>query len=248
MDKATQQALIALNLEFYDSCAQSFSATRQKVQPGVRKLLERILSDATLLDLGCGNGNFARKLAAQGFTGHYLGLDGSAAFIQEAQALLSSVSSRAVFTFHQADLTTPDWASGLSSASFDVITAFAVLHHLPGEDLPRQIFQQAWDLLKPTGHFFLSVWQVQNSPRLCSHSLPWSSIEIDSHELSANDLLMDWRGDAANSHTAMRYVHLFSPLELQNLGTSSGLVMEDEFFSDGKQGDLALYEGWSKAQ
>jgi hypothetical protein len=33
---------------------------------------------------------------------------------------------------------------------------------------------------------------------------------------------------------------------LTTAGLSSGLILENEFFSDGKEGDLALYQVWNK--
>lgn len=246
MDAQTQEILLNLNRDFYNTYAQSFSATRQKIQPGVSKLLSCLPLDAHLLDLGCGNGNFALALAEHEFNGTYLGLDGSPTFIREAALALSAFDSVASFHFHQADLTSDHWLQELSVSRFDIISAFAVLHHLPGEALHTRLFGQVSQLLRTGGWFFLSTWQIQNNPRLYSHILPWDQLPIIQEELSPNDFLMDWRAEGAKSAIGRRYVHLFTPEELHNLGKFAGLELQDEFFSDGKQGNLSFYQVWQK--
>jgi len=60
-----------LNQEFYQRFSNSFSATRQRVQPGVDRILEEVPQSAQWLDIGCGNGNLAangRRKAAKVFT------------------------------------------------------------------------------------------------------------------------------------------------------------------------------------
>ena len=66
MNSATTERLLKLNHEFYNRFGESFSATRQRLQPGVRKILETIPDDVSVLDLGCGNGNFLRELSVRG--------------------------------------------------------------------------------------------------------------------------------------------------------------------------------------
>jgi len=94
MDSQTQERLLEINREFYAQNASSFSKTRRNVQPGVRQLIPSIPHNAKLLDIGCGNGNFALALAHAGFQGTYLGIDRSTAFIQEAQQAVRSPENR----------------------------------------------------------------------------------------------------------------------------------------------------------
>ncbi|MFM8370634.1 MAG: hypothetical protein ACKOBD_17950, partial [Chloroflexota bacterium] len=62
MDASITKQLIELNRKFYDQFGESFSATRQRLQPGVKKILDSIKVDESVLDLGCGNGFFLREL------------------------------------------------------------------------------------------------------------------------------------------------------------------------------------------
>jgi len=56
VDSNTVNRLIELNRQFYQTFAGAFSATRQRIQPGVRRQIEQLPANARLLDLGCGNG------------------------------------------------------------------------------------------------------------------------------------------------------------------------------------------------
>ena len=56
MNSSTAQRLLEVNHEFYNRLGEQFSATRQRLQPGVKKILESIQDDVSVLDLGCGNG------------------------------------------------------------------------------------------------------------------------------------------------------------------------------------------------
>jgi hypothetical protein len=62
MNSDITKQLIELNRKFYDQFGDSFSATRQRLQPGVKKILETIQADDSVLDLGCGNGHFLHEL------------------------------------------------------------------------------------------------------------------------------------------------------------------------------------------
>ncbi len=74
MSPKTSRKLLALNKNFYENNAQSFSSTRYAIQPGVRSLLPSMLTARTILDLGCGNGNLALALDKAGFCHEYFGV------------------------------------------------------------------------------------------------------------------------------------------------------------------------------
>ena len=246
MDSQTQERLLEINREFYAQNASSFSKTRRNVQPGVLRLIPSIPHNAKLLDIGCGNGNFALALAHAGFQGTYLGIDGSTAFIQEAQQAVALLKTAGEFRFQAADLASPHWVEAFQPASFDLVTCFAVLHHLPGKALQQAIFTQSGLLLRSGGQLMLSVWQVFQSPTLTARILPWESVGINSEQLEPGDILLDWRAGPASEQPACRYVHVFTSEELIALGDAAGLSLSSEFYSDGKNQRLALYQVWEK--
>jgi tRNA (uracil-5-)-methyltransferase TRM9 len=238
------EKLLRLNRQFYQTFALQFSASRQRLQPGVRRILESLPGDADLLDLGCGNGELARELRRRGHTGVYIGLDQGLELLREAEkAPLEPLRA----TFVQADLASPEWAEnirwlGSSSVIFkpDVVLAFAVLHHLPGEALRLQALQNARGCLGRGGIFVHSEWQFLSSPRWRGRIQPWELIGLSADEVDPGDFLLDWR---RGGH-GLRYVHHFSEDELKRLAVGSSFQVVETFFSDGEGGRLGIYQVW----
>jgi len=236
------EKLLRLNQDFYAIYAQSFAATRHSVQPGVQRLLPQIMQAEVVLDLGCGNGNLAELLKSEGFSGSYIGVDENAYFLEQA-AVATQDATCGNYSFRQGSLVDSSCLEWFDQA--DAICSFATLHHLPGADLHVQFFSSVSSKLRPNGHFFLSCWQVLGNQRLEKHLVPWGPMGIKIESLGEADLLMDWRADPGKP-AKLRYVHHFSPSELRALGESQGLILQDEFFSDGKEGNLGLYQVWQK--
>lgn len=235
MQDAIISRLLTLNQEFYQTFGNSFAETRSRLQPGVIQTLEDAPQDASVLDLGCGTGGVARRLAALGHRAAYLGLDSSAVLLSHTQA--SSDHPRA--EFRQADLADPSWAQHIQT-SFDRIFAFAMLHHIPGERLRLSLLRQIHTVLKEDGVFVLSVWNFTASPRLKARILPWDTIGLDSNAVESGDYLLDWRRDGHG----IRYVHLFDEDQLAKLASAAGFRVEKVWHSDGEGGRLGLYERW----
>ncbi len=242
MHPDTQERLLALNRDFYEGFADSFSDTRGRVQPGVRRILSQIDPQDRVLDLGCGNGTLARALARSGFRGHYLGLDMSEGLLENAARLLDA-PDQGSFAFRTVDLASAGWAGAVAGEGFDWVVSFAVFHHLPGLSLRRQVVSTMVQLVSPGGKAAVSVWQWQNSPRLRKRVLPWSAAGLSEDALDPGDVLLDWR---AADRIGLRYVHTFDAAELSDLAQDGGFDVVDCFYSDGKPGNLALYQIWQR--
>ncbi|MFW5714103.1 MAG: class I SAM-dependent methyltransferase [Brevefilum sp.] len=244
MEKDVQNQLLKINEQFYDQYAPSFSATRGRVQPGVRRLMNRMKPTASIVDVGCGNGTLARALSTTGFSGRYLGLDMSEGLLENAAKGLHS-SENADYQFQQVDLAEPDWVESIPGSPYDWLVSFAVLHHIPGENMRNRTVAGFASLVSPKSSVAVSVWQWQNSPRLRKRVLPWSKVGLDPEEIDEGDVLLDWR---AGETPGIRYVHTFDEFELTALASSTGFTVQDTFYSDGKTGDLALYQIWQLEQ
>ncbi len=240
MEPTIQKKLLEINRAFYDHFDGSFSATRGHVQPGVDKLLKQFDQDVNVLDVGCGNGTLARALKSEGFTGSYLGVDMSAGLLEKAKKLLGSASANH-FDFRLFDIADAQWISHVPQKAYDWVAVFAVLHHLPGKDLRLQIARDFRKLISPEGCVTVSVWQWQNSLRLRKRVLPWFTVGILQQQLDEGDVLLDWR---AGKTIGLRYVHTFSEESLTHLANEAGFKVIDVFYSDGKTGDLAMYQVW----
>jgi tRNA (uracil-5-)-methyltransferase TRM9 len=242
MERRVRNKLLEINQVFYESFAQSFSVTRHQVQPGVRQVIDHIKPNAAVLDVGCGNGTLAQALAARGFSGHYLGLDMSASLLNKAETLIGDPPT-GDYAFQQVDLSAANWQNDLHPGLYDWLVSFAVLHHLPGDDLRLQTALAFHELINPDGYVAVSVWQWHNSPRLRKRVQPWSTVGINPEALEDGDVLLDWR---AGETPGVRYVHTFTEGSLSNLAERAGFQVWERFYSDGKTGDLALYQIWQQ--
>lgn len=238
MDSSTVKRLIRLNHEFYTRFGDSFSLTRQRIQPGVRRVLETLHGDENILDLGCGNGELARELARRDHRGSYLGVDNSLPLLRYAETVPESFSA----SFKRGDLTKLSAFSNELSANgnWSLITAFAVLHHIPSVTLRLEILRTVHGLLKPGGNFIHSNWQFLKSEKLKARIQPWASVSISKSDVDAGDYLLDWR----DKGSGLRYVHHFDESELKKLADQTGFQILETFCSDGEGGDLGLYQIW----
>ena len=235
VNPTTLSRLLNLNRQFYQTFAKQFSATRQRLQPGVMQVLRQVSLTDDLLDLGCGNGELARHLARNGHHGAYTGIDFSTALLEQAASGLP-----ANFRFLKADISTQDWDVPLASQKYDAILAFAVLHHLPGLDLRTQVLRKVRAKLASGGSFMHSEWQFLNSPRLTARVQPWEAVGLAQTEVDPSDYLLDWR----QGGQGLRYVHHFSETELEELATATGFSIVESFLSDGENHRLGLYQVW----
>jgi tRNA (uracil-5-)-methyltransferase TRM9 len=241
MKTATAARLVALNKLFYQTFGREFSSTRQRLQPGVMRILERLEGGESILDLGCGNGELVRQLMRQGHRGAYTGLDISLSLLETARHGWEDAPA----TFLQADLNTPNWDKKIpkSLPPFDVVTAFAALHHIPGAMRRLEVLKKVRTLLRPGGKFIHSEWQFLNSDKLRQRIQPWSEAGIDEADLEPNDYLVDWRLGGRG----LRYVHHFDEAELEALAKGSRFRVCEGFLSDGENGRLGLYQVWERA-
>jgi len=232
--------LLDLNRRFYTDFGESFSATRGRIQPGVQQVIDTLNGDETILDLGCGNGELARTLAREGHRGAYLGLDFSLPLLSDAESVPEGFSAE----FREVDLKKLSAFSDQLSARIHwaIITSFATLHHIPSVEIRFDMLKTVNGLLAEGGRFIHSNWQFLNSPRLRSRVQNWSEVGLTESDVDENDYLLDWRSGG----TGLRYVHHFSEAELASLAESSGFKVFETFYSDGKEGNLSIYQEWQK--
>ena len=253
MQPDVARQLIELNRKFYSDFGDAFAATRRRIQPGIRTVLQRLSKLAPhpgrWLDLGCGGGQVALAWAAFHRKGDYLGIDFSLELLTEARARAADIAAPGLsVAYAQSDLSAQALAAEFQPETFDGVLAFASLHHLPTYELRLALLQSVFGILKPGGLLIHSEWQFHHSPRLMERVQPWSRIGLTDEDVDENDYLLDWRyalpGQA--EQTGMRYVHLYTREELAELRKASGFSPVFEFESDGKEGNLALYQCWRK--
>ena len=172
--------IIAANIEVHTRMADAYNRSEPHYRPEnrakVRAKLERMrrFGHSHLLDLGCGTG-FVIDLAKDLFER----IDG----VDVTQAMLDKVDvSSGNIRLHRCaaeKLPFPD-------ASFDVVTAYAFLHHL--EDYPK-VLRETLRVLKPGGAMYVDLepnrlfWQAMVRLEKASRGAGYSDIvqrEIDS--------------------------------------------------------------------
>jgi len=120
-------------------------------------------SDARILDIGCGVGDFTESLAELVPEGRVVGIDSSASMLAEA-----SQRRRPNLEFGQCD------AQHLAGADlggpFDLIVSRACLHWVPGED-HRAVLAGAASQLRSGGRLRAEFGGAGNIPRTLPHML-----------------------------------------------------------------------------
>src|SRR5215475_841286 len=121
----------------------------------------------TILELGCGTGNDAARLAGEGYS--VTAIDLSSEAIEQAKAKFGSLA-----TFLAADMTQrlpfPD-------GSFDAVMSNVAMHMFP-DDLTRTVFAQVGRLVRADGLFVFHVNSLEDRPLRASR-LPAREIEPD---------------------------------------------------------------------
>jgi len=247
MKASTVAALERINRDFYTRRAAEFSDTRKQPWPGWQRVLaiarEHIdTRRISILDLGCGNGRFRAELAsAFGSAGAdivYLGIDASLPLLALAR---SGASPECPFETRliAGDLVRRPLDELGTSARFDLILNFGVMHHVPSRAARGRLLAASARLLRPGGLLAVSFWQFGDRMRFRRRALPWRErpeLGVDEADLEAGDHLLSW-GDAGE----LRYCHYADPQEAGELVSALGLEPLASFSDDGRTRDLNLY-------
>jgi 2-polyprenyl-3-methyl-5-hydroxy-6-metoxy-1,4-benzoquinol methylase len=233
MTPEVAQKLLVLNREFYGVLAQPFAETRETPQPGFDRLRDALPGEpCDVLDVGCGNGRFGHYLQQHNALGHYVGVDFSS-------ELLAHAALRVPGDYFQRDLSQSGCLDGL--VQYDVVACLAVLQHIPGFEnrlrLLREMKERVGGSRGGNGRIFLSTWQFMNSERQRRKLRDWAEIGLTAADVEPNDYLLTWQRDGFG----LRYVCFVDETEMDQLAKAAGLQILEQFYSDGKEGDLNLY-------
>lgn len=242
MERETRKVLLNLNRRFYAARAAEFSRTRQQPWQGWRQVLDRAAKGKVaagealrVLDLGCGNGRFAKACARQLVCDwFYKGVDASAELIEEARERLQDMEP-VKFELVVGDLLAAR-AKFWSSRDFDLVTLFGVMHHVPSRESRQELLGRAARCLAPGGLLAVSFWQLQDSERLMKRTVEPSAVGLAGAALEPGDHLLRW-GD----QDAVRYCHHTDLEEMVDLVEASGLDAVESFRADGRGDAMNVY-------
>lgn len=235
MNEQVRSQLRQINHDFYTHHAADFATTRFGSQPGWERIIAHFPPVCQALDLGCGNGRFARFLDRRLQRLRYLGLDASAELLAIARRETAGLAHTQA-EFRQADLSQAGWEE-MAAGAWDAVVALAVLHHIPGFVHRSAFVAAAARLLTPNGVLILSTWRFSHSARMSRKILPWTTVDLAADQVAPGDYLLDWRQDGAG----LRYVHELDAAEIEALAAQAGLRLVDRFQADGREGDLSSY-------
>ena len=227
MDEATRRHLNAINRDFYRLTAQEFDATRQSAWQGWERLLTVIeLPLASVLDIGCGNGRFARFLAArQRQSFDYCGIDNSRELLALAQRQLDGLPNLRSKLIERDVL-----LDGLAGPPAQLIALFGLLHHVPGARQRLDLLRSAARYAQPGGTLVFAAWRFYEQARFRRRIRNWTAgLNVEKH-----DYLLDWR----RGRPALRYCHYIDDSEHEQLIEATGLRVIDDYRADG---DLNRY-------
>jgi tRNA (uracil-5-)-methyltransferase TRM9 len=252
MNSNTRKALIDINRTFYAGVADAFSDTRSDPWPGWERVLANVSdkhqptpsTPISVLDVGCGNGRFAGFLEKHlAFPFQYVGIDSSEALLAHAH---DKHAAAAHVAFEMCEVLEPQSLPPIARSSFDLICVFGVLHHVPGFATRREFLGRLSAQLKPGGLLAVTAWQFGASERFRTKTLSWdhynagASQPIEKSELDPGDHLLGFADKGLP-----RYCHFAPAEELRELLTfhdqEERLEIVDEYFADGKSGDLNRY-------
>jgi 2-polyprenyl-3-methyl-5-hydroxy-6-metoxy-1,4-benzoquinol methylase len=245
MNVQVQTQLLALNRQFYTAVGQEFDRTRQSLPAGMVQLAQQLRRDQTqrILDVGCGNGRFARALAQVGLAADYLGIDADEQLLNLATEQTEQLPGIAA-AFRTVDLAEPGWAEHVADAGlFDAVVSLAVLHHFPGRDLRQRLVCDLAGLLAPQGMLALSTWQFLAADRFVGKLELWETIGLTAGDVEPGDALLPWNQGVY----ALRYVHQLDLAEIEELAAAANLRVVERFRADGKEGNLNLYTVLARA-
>jgi tRNA (cmo5U34)-methyltransferase len=121
---------------------------------------------SSLLDVGCGAGNYSLKMLERIPNLNVTLIDLSRPMLDRAVERVTRVTSGKV-TALQGDIR----ELPIGDSQYDIICAAAVLHHLREEKEWRQVFTQLHTALKPGGSLWISDFIEHSHPQV--HSLMW---------------------------------------------------------------------------
>jgi SAM-dependent methyltransferase len=211
----------------------------EKDYDGETELLVRLFREyadgavGTVLDLGCGTGGHALRLAARGY--EVVGVDRSEEMLEQAQAKAEGLSGEVSFSLG-------DIRAVRLNRQFDaVLVLFAVLGYQTGNADVLAALQAARAHLRPGGLLLFDVWYgpavLRNRPTQRFKSidtergrlLRLSKGELDvRHHLCEVDIHL-WllAGDRLVTETEERHsVRFFFPLELELVLGTAGFSLE----------------------
>lgn len=217
MNRDTQKKLLETVSRNYEEIAEGFSETRGKpLWREVSHLVEEIEPDATVLDVGCGNGRLLQVFKDKRIK--YLGVEPSVGLLEEARREFPDQKFTAGNILNLGEI---------PEHNFDYVISVAVIHHLPGEDLRIQALKQLKNKVKEDGTIIITAWNLWTKPKYRKLIFKFFLLKLfGKNNMDFGDILFDWRKDK-DKFLSQRYYHAFTRSELKKIVKKAGLKVTE---------------------
>ncbi len=200
------KAKLDLTIKGYDKVAIEWSASRQNFWEELKFIKKYLIPQTSILDIGCGNGRFAKQLLNQYI---YTGVDPSIELINIAKNELPHLSDK--FSVYDG-VTLP-----FADKSFDNVVSFAVMHHLPPSALLSWL-KESKRVLKGDGVAIFSSWDLWNTHKKELRKYYFKNkFSRDFFNTSFGDIVLGF-----TSHKNTRYVHSYTEKEIKKYFALAG--------------------------
>ncbi len=206
----------------YDAVAKEWDISRFSARANQIKIAKQIKNGNSVLDVGCGNGVFYPVLADKSI--NYIGLDISKKLLALARKKALKKKGKAKVKFVKGSITKLPFKNN----QFDWVCAFAVLHHIPSEELRAQAVREIRRVLKPGGRSVVTVWNMFSV---------WAEKKFNINEqlkniqegLDSGDVIIPWKGTAGK--VIQRYMRAFTKNELSKLFKDAGFKKVTTYYA-----------------
>ena len=201
MNKNNLQKIIEKVRDDYDLIAKEWDLSRNRASKLKTDLISDIKSGDKVLDIGCGNALMAPFILEK--NAFYFGIDISENLIEIAKEKYEKeiANGKAKFFIGQAT------ELPFEDDKFDFVISFAVLHHIPSEELRKKFFKEIKRVSKPNAKVKIIVWNLLSD---------WANdrFNIASQLVGkqSGDVVVPWK--ATKGKIVDRYMHQFSREEL----------------------------------
>ena len=186
----------------YNKIANKFSETRYSVWKSVISFLNDIPENATVIEVGCGNGK--NMLLRDDL--RFYGCDISIEFVKICK-------EKGLNVIEANNLCLP-----YTDNSFDYSLSVAVIHHLSSDEHRLDAINELVRITKPKGKIFIEVWAFEQE-------------DANKFDFNNQDVLVPFKDRITGKNLGNRYYHLFKKGELENIiNNINNISIIDSFY------------------